>query len=70
MAKKEKINYEDFTLDELRTRLIESKEKLFQLRLQSATAPLKNPHLIGTTRKNIARIHTFIKQKQNKEQKA
>lgn len=63
MAKKEKIDYRELSDDELRQRLTESKEKLFQLRFQSATAPLKNPHMISTTRREIARLYTILKQK-------
>ena len=61
--KKEKTNYKELSPDELRTMLVESKERLFQLQFQSATAPLKNPHDISATRREIARLHTFLKQK-------
>jgi large subunit ribosomal protein L29 len=63
MAKKEKIDYRELSADELQVRLRESREKLFQMRFQSATAPLKNPHLISATRREIARLLTFLKQK-------
>lgn len=61
--KKENIDYRELSIDELRSKLVESKEKLFQMRFQSATAPLKNPHLISATRRDIARLHTFLRQK-------
>ncbi|HRY29528.1 MAG TPA: 50S ribosomal protein L29 [Elusimicrobiota bacterium] len=63
MAKKEKIDYRELSQDELRQRLVEAREKLFELRFQSTTAPLKNPHLVSTTRREIARLLTVIKQK-------
>jgi large subunit ribosomal protein L29 len=63
MAKKEKQNYKEFTVDELRQQLVETREKLFQMKFQNTTAPLKNPHAISETRRNIARIHTALKQK-------
>ena len=63
MAKKKKENFREMSPDELRTKLLESKEKLFQLRFQSATAPLKNPHVLRELRRDIARAHTFLKQK-------
>lgn len=68
MAKKkeEKIDYRELSPDELRQRLGESREKLFQLRFQSATAPLKNPHEISATRREIARLLTVMNQKGTK----
>lgn len=60
MAKKEKIDYRELTPDELKTRLMEAKDKLFQMRFQSSTAPLKNPHLISITRREIARLLTAL----------
>ena len=65
MAKKkdEKTDYRELTADELQQRLTESREKLFQLKFQSATAPLKNPKQITATRREIARLSTFLRQK-------
>lgn len=63
MAKQEKTNYNEFSPDELRHRLVETKEKLFQMRFQSATAPLKNPRAISAAKREIARIFTVMKQK-------
>ena len=65
MAKKrdKKINFAELSETELRTHLVENKEKLFQMRFQSATAPLKNPHAISAARRDIARIHTALRQK-------
>ncbi len=63
MAKKEKTDYREFSEPELRAALAETKEKLFQMRFQSATAPLKNPHAISNARRNIARILTVMRQK-------
>ena len=64
MAKKEKVNHRELSDEELRQRLAETKENLFQWRFQSATAPLKNPHVIRAARREIARIHTFMKQRE------
>jgi large subunit ribosomal protein L29 len=63
MAKKEKIDYRELSSDELRQRLEESREKLFQMRFQSTTAPLKNPKAISAMRREVARLLTFMKQK-------
>jgi large subunit ribosomal protein L29 len=61
--KKEKIDYRELSEPELQTQLVENREKLFQLRFQGATAPLKNPHMISATRREIARLLTVLKQK-------
>ena len=61
--KKEDVNFGELSKDELRLKLQESRDKLFQLRFQNATAPLKNHREIRTTRRNIARAMTFLKQK-------
>lgn len=61
--KKEKVEIHEMTVDELQQELRESKDKLFEMKFQSATAPLKNPHLIRRMRRDIARIHTFLRQK-------
>lgn len=61
--KKEKVNLAELSKDELRVQLRESKDKLFQLRFQNATAPLRNPREIRSVRRDIARALTFLKQK-------
>lgn len=66
MAKKKKIedlNFGELSEKELQSKLGESREKLFQLRFQNATAPLKNPREIRATRRDIARALTFLRQK-------
>jgi large subunit ribosomal protein L29 len=63
MAKKEKINYGELSVDELRQRLGETREALFQMRFHSATAALKNPHALTAARRDIARTLTTLKQK-------
>ncbi len=64
MAKKtEDLNYAGLSKEELEAKLGESRDRLFQLRFQNATAPLKNPREIRATRRDIARALTFLKQK-------
>jgi large subunit ribosomal protein L29 len=63
MAKKEKIDFKELSEDELRQRLAETNDKLFQMRFQSATAPLKNPHAIRAARRDVARICTAMRAK-------
>lgn len=54
----------DKTADELKNDLVSAKKELFNLRFQNATNQLDNTARIKEVRKNIARIQTFITQKQ------
>ncbi len=61
--KKDDIKFSELTADELQVKLRENQEKLFRLKFQNTTAPLKNPREIRTTRRTIARALTFLRQK-------
>jgi large subunit ribosomal protein L29 len=61
--KKDDVQFSELTTDELRVKVRENQEKLFKLKFQNATAPLKNPREIRTTRRVIARALTFLRQK-------
>jgi large subunit ribosomal protein L29 len=61
--KKDQIDFAELTPAEIRAKLAESRDKLFQLKFQNATAPLKNPREIRETRRAIARALTFLRQK-------
>jgi large subunit ribosomal protein L29 len=54
----------DLSLDEMETRLEETKEELFNLRFQNATGQLDNYRRLGILRKEIARIHTLMRERQ------
>ena len=47
---------------ELNEELVAAKKELFNLRFQNATNQLENTSRIKDVRKNIARIHTAIKE--------
>ena len=49
--------------EELQGLLNTELESQFKLRMQKATGQLGQSHLIGATRKNIARIKTVLNQK-------
>ena len=49
---------------ELQAKLKSLKEELFRLRFQLATATLENPMRIRQVKKDIARVHTIIYEKQ------
>ena len=50
--------------DELVHKLREAKEKLFNLRFQSATGQLDNNARLRTVKKDIARIYTVMRERE------
>lgn len=59
MAKSKDLH--ELTGDELQSRLVETKEELFNLRFQNATGQLDNYKRIGQLRKDVARIKTILR---------
>lgn len=59
-----KSKLREFSLGELRDKLIEMKEELFNLRFQLATGSLDNNSRIRQVKRDIARIHTVIREKE------
>jgi large subunit ribosomal protein L29 len=53
----------DLTVEDLRTRERELDETLFRMRLQKATAQLESTATIKTTRRDLARVKTILRQK-------
>lgn len=51
------------SVDELQALLRTERESQFKLRMQKATGQLNQSHMMGATRKNIARIKTVMNQK-------
>ncbi len=60
----------DLTNAELTTKLSDLKSELFNLRFQIATAQLDNPMRIRDVRKTIARVHTIMRERELKVNKA
>lgn len=52
------------TIDELKTLLKESKDALFSLHMERVQAKLKNTKSLHTKRKDIARIATYLREKE------
>ena len=50
--------------DDLVTRLAESKQELFNLRFQLVTGQLDNSSRIGQVKKDIARMHTLLRERE------
>ncbi len=55
---------------ELQTKLNELKSELFFLRFKHATNQLSNPQVLVTTRRDIARVKTVIRQRELARAKA
>ena len=54
----------DLSYDELKTKLAESKQELFNLRFQVATNQLDNTARIETVRREVARIATVMREQE------
>ncbi len=67
MAVKSK-EYKDYTRAELEDRLRTLEEELFNLKFASKTTKLDKPHKVKIARRDIARIKTFLRQLEIKEQ--
>ena len=63
MKTKELKEIRSLSLDKLEEKLQELKKDLFMLRMQHATNQLDNPLQIATTKKDIARVKTIIREK-------
>jgi large subunit ribosomal protein L29 len=54
----------ELTVEELTKKKKDFKEELFNLRFQHSTGQLENNARIAVIKKDIARVETFIRQKQ------
>ena len=64
MAKEK--NIKDMTIEELESKLVDCNESLFNFRFQKSLQQLEHPQIIGQTKKEIARVKTYIRQYQLK----
>ena len=53
------------SVSELEAKLADLKKDLFMLRMQHVTNHLDNPTKISATRRDIARVKTVLREKQN-----
>ena len=63
-AKDFKKELADKSLEELKKEEQELKAQLFKLRFQHATSQIANPMELNTLKKDIARVKTFIREKE------
>ena len=64
MKAKEIKDLRGLTAEKLEEKLQELKKDLFMLRMQHATNQLDNPLQIASTKKDIARVKTIIREKE------
>ena len=57
----------DMTDQELFDKLAALKDELFKLRFQHATGQLENANVLGTVKKDIARVKTVIRERELKK---
>ena len=55
----------DKSADELHTELINLRKEEFGLRMQRASGQLAQTHLLKTTKRDIARVKTVLREKQS-----
>jgi large subunit ribosomal protein L29 len=56
--------YHNMTSNELNEKLLSLKQELFNLRFQHSTGQLKNPLMLSTVKKDIARVMTIQKERE------
>ena len=54
----------DLTTEEIREKIETEKAALTKMKMNHAVAPLENPMLIRTTRRNIARLMTELRKRE------
>lgn len=55
--------------EELQNELTALKEQLFKLRFRHATKQLENPVQLRTVKRDIARVHTILRQRELESEK-
>ena len=63
MKAKDKENLRSHSPAELRTELVQTREKLFRLRFKHGVTTVKNPLEMRNLRRHAARIETWIREK-------
>lgn len=53
------------TIDEIETKIIDSRDKLFKQRFQKSLGQAENPYNIKHTKKDIARLLTILAEKRS-----
>ncbi len=69
MAKKNKIDVTELSVEELEERIDESKIRLQKLRFNHAVSPLDNPNVLKNIRRDIARFYTELRARELAEKR-
>ena len=54
----------ELSSDEIREQIAQKQEELFRLRFRGATQQLDNPSLIKSLRRDVARMHTILTERE------
>ena len=54
----------DLTVDDLHARVKDLEDQLFRMRIQQSMGQLEAPDKLRTVRRDLARVKTFMRQKQ------
>ncbi len=58
------VDLRELSDDELMDRLAEIKQEVFTLRFQIATGQAENTSLLGIAKRDVARIHTILRERE------
>ena len=58
------VELRELSDDELLDRLVEVKQEVFTLRFQIATGQAENTSLLGVAKRDVARIHTILRERE------
>jgi len=58
------VELRDLSDDELLDRLSDVKQEVFTLRFQIATGTAENTSLLGIAKRDVARIHTILRERE------
>lgn len=64
------VDFKNMTTAELNEKLKALKVELFNLRFQHASGQLTNPMMLNTTKKDIAKVKTILKERELAGKKA
>ena len=70
MKRKDKENLKNMSVDELEAHLRDLEKKLFQIKFKRVAAPLENPLVIRSIRKEMSMVRTWLKEKELDKAKA
>ena len=55
----------NMTVEEISNKVIALQEELYKMKFEQKSGRVEKPHMIGETKRNIARCNTILREKQN-----